>query len=90
MQDLNPTTKRHPRTEEEAFPTGLWWFPHEEHKGMTKLDGFFISGLLMYLIGSFVSIDWNPANWTYECRVVVAVWWIMFGFAFSFKLESKK
>lgn len=92
MKDLNPTTKSYPRSEEEAFPSGQWWFDHEEPKKtrMTKLDGFFISGVLMYLIGSFVSVDWNPVNWTYGCRVVIAAWWVAFGFAFSFKLEFKK
>ena len=89
MKDLNPTTRRYPRTTDEAFPTGHWWYPSEKPKrtSLTKLDGFFISGVLMYLIGSFVSIDWNPVNWTYACRVVIAVWWLVFGFAFSFKLE---
>jgi hypothetical protein len=44
---------------------------------------------VMYLLGAFVSVSWNPVNWTSDARIVCAFWGMVFGFAVSLKLEAK-
>lgn len=51
------------------------------------LTPFAVTCAFMYLIGAFVSVSWNTADWTEYCRIVCAIWGIVFGFALWVKLE---
>ena len=53
LRDLNPTTRRFPRTLSEAFPNDLenakWFFPHENEWSWS--DRFLLTVGLLFWIG---------------------------------------
>jgi steroid 5-alpha reductase family enzyme len=48
---------------------------------------FIVGCIFLYLVGSFISVSWNIADWTENCRIVCTIWGISFGFALLVKLE---
>ena len=48
---------------------------------------FIVGCTFLYLVGSFISVSWNIADWTESCRIVCAIWGISFGFGLLLKLE---
>ncbi len=54
--------------------------------GSTMLP-FAVTFLTMYLVGSFISVSWDIALWTWELRVLMATFGIAFGFALWMRLE---
>jgi len=54
--------------------------------GSTMLP-FVVTCVFMYFIGSFISVDWHPAMWSWELRVLMATFGITFGFALWMRLE---
>jgi Sec-independent protein secretion pathway component TatC len=57
--------------------------------GNTMLP-FVVTFFAMYLVGSFVSVSWDIAAWTWELRVLMATFGITFGFALWMRLECVK
>ena len=51
---------------------------------------FIVTCIFMYLIGSFVSVSWNIADWTMDCRIICSVWAVTFGGGFLVKLEMMR
>lgn len=47
---------------------------------------FIITMFFAYLIGSFLSVAFNPAEWTMDMRVIMAEFGLCFGFALYMKL----
>ncbi len=54
--------------------------------GSTLLP-FAVTFFVMYLVGSFVSVSWDTATWSWELRVLMATFGITFGFALWMRLE---
>ena len=54
------------------------------------LTPFAVSCFFLYLIGSFISVSFNPADWTMDCRIICAVWAVTFGGGFLVKLEMMR
>jgi hypothetical protein len=54
------------------------------------LTPFAVSCFFLYLVGSFISVSWNPADWTMDCRIICAVWAVTFGGGFLVKLEMMR
>lgn len=46
-----------------------------------------IAWACMYLVCSFVNIDWSFVNWSRDSRTICALWSIIFGFALWVRLE---
>lgn len=46
---------------------------------------FVVTLAFFYLIGSFISVSFNPAEWSMECRILTT----MFGFIFGLMVENK-
>jgi uncharacterized protein YneF (UPF0154 family) len=49
---------------------------------------FAVTLAFFYLIGSFISVSFNPAEWTMECRILTTAIGFIFGFMVTYKLES--
>jgi uncharacterized protein YneF (UPF0154 family) len=49
---------------------------------------FAVTLVFFYLIGSFISVSFNPAEWTMECRILTTAIGFIFGFMVAYKLES--
>jgi len=49
---------------------------------------FAVTLAFFYLIGSFISVSFNPAEWTIECRILTTAIGFIFGFMVTHKLES--
>ncbi len=54
--------------------------------GSTLLP-FAVTFFVMYLVGSFESVSWDTATWSWELRVLMATFGITFGFALWMRLE---
>ena len=50
---------------------------------------FCITLFFAYLIGSFLSVSWNAAEWTLDMRVLMAEFGVCFGGALYMKLRSE-
>ena len=50
---------------------------------------FAITLFFAYLIGSFLSVDWNPAEWTMDMRILMTEFGVAFGGALYLKLRSE-
>ena len=48
---------------------------------------FVVSMCLFYLIGSFLSVSFDPAEWTLEMRSLMAIFGGVFGGAMYLKLQ---
>ena len=48
---------------------------------------FVVSCAICYLIGSFISVSFDPANWTMDCRIFMSLCGVAFGFAMLMKIE---
>ena len=48
---------------------------------------FIVTCAVMYLVGSFISVGWDIATWTWELRVLMATFGITFGFALWLRME---
>jgi hypothetical protein len=49
---------------------------------------FVVTLAFFYLIGSFISVSFNPAEWSMECRILTTAIGFIFGFMVTYKLES--
>lgn len=47
---------------------------------------FSVTCFIAYLIGSFLCVDFNPAEWTMDMRILMAEFGVMFGGALYLKL----
>ena len=54
--------------------------------GMTMIP-FMVTCFFMYLVGSFISVGWDIASWTWELRVLTSTFGITFGFALWMRVE---
>lgn len=50
---------------------------------------FVIALFASYLVGSFISVSWDPANWTLDLREYMAVVGTCFGYALHLKLNHE-
>ena len=50
---------------------------------------FVVTLFVAYLIGSFISIAWNPAEWTMDMRILMPEFGVAFGGALYMKLRSE-
>lgn len=57
------------------------------HQSLTPIA---VGLFLFYLIGSFISVSFNPIDWSMECRIVTTVFGFIFGLAIEMKLVSSK
>jgi membrane protein implicated in regulation of membrane protease activity len=57
---------------------------------LSILIPIFLSWLLFYLIGAFVSASWNVSEWTPQARIVCAIWSSVFAYALWYRLENVK
>jgi hypothetical protein len=48
---------------------------------------FVVTCAMFYLIGSFVSVSLDPAEWTADCRVLMCIFGFSFGAALLFRIE---
>lgn len=48
---------------------------------------FVVSCAICYLIGSFISVSFDPAGWTMDCRILMSLFGFSFGFAMLMKIE---
>jgi len=48
---------------------------------------FAVTCAMFYLIGSFVSVSFDPAGWTADCRVLMSIFAFVFGGALLMKIE---
>jgi len=48
---------------------------------------FVVSTTILYLIGSFISVSFDPSGWTFECRMVASIASFAFGFALLMRIE---
>lgn len=51
---------------------------------------FVVSMCLFYLIGSFLSVSFDPAEWTLEMRSLMAIFGGVFGGAMYLKLQLER
>lgn len=51
---------------------------------------FVVSMFCFYLIGSFLSVSFDPAEWTLEMRSLMSIFGGVFGFAIYLKLELER
>lgn len=49
---------------------------------------FAIALAFVYLLGSFVAVSFNPADWSDPSRVIAVFWGSVFGYALHRKLED--
>lgn len=49
---------------------------------------FVVTLAFFYLIGSFISVSFNPAEWSMECRILTTTFGFIFGLMVAHKLES--
>lgn len=47
---------------------------------------FIVTLFMAYLIGSFLNVDFNPAEWTMDMRILMSEFGVMFGGALYLKL----
>lgn len=52
----------------------------------TTTTPFIITLFFAYLIGSFLSVAWNPAEWTIDMRILMSEFGVCFGLALYLKL----
>ena len=50
---------------------------------------FAVTLFIAYLIGSFISIAWNPAEWEMDMRILMSEFGVAFGGALYMKLRSE-
>lgn len=50
---------------------------------------FVVTFFASYLVGSFISVSWDPAGWTLELREYMAVMGVCFGYALHMKLNHE-
>lgn len=48
---------------------------------------FVVTCVILYLIGSFISVSFDPSDWTFECRMVTSIASFAFGFALLMRIE---
>ena len=48
---------------------------------------FVVTCAIFYLIGSFVSVSFDPDYWTADCRVLMCLFSFSFGAALLFRIE---
>jgi hypothetical protein len=48
---------------------------------------FIVACGVFYLIGSFVSVSFDPTNWTADCRVLMCIFAFAFGVALLVRIE---
>ena len=48
---------------------------------------FVVSMFMFYLVGSFLSVSFDPAEWTLEMRSLMAIFGGVFGWAMYLKLQ---
>ena len=51
---------------------------------------FVVSMFMFYLIGSFLSVSFDPAEWTLEMRSLMAIFGGVFGGAMYLKLQLER
>lgn len=51
---------------------------------------FAVTYFMFYLIGSFVSVSFDPTIWTPECRIICSVFGFAWGVALLTKLEMMR
>jgi hypothetical protein len=51
---------------------------------------FVVSLFMFYLIGSFLSVSFDPAEWTLEMRSLMAIFGGVFGGAMYLKLQLER
>ena len=56
--------------------------------GVTLIP-FAVTMFCCYLIGSFISVSFNPALWTMEMRILMALVGVMFGGALCVKVGGE-
>jgi len=49
-----------------------------------------VSMFMFYLVGSFLSVSFDPAEWTLEMRSLMAIFGGVFGGAMYLKLQLEK
>jgi hypothetical protein len=47
---------------------------------------FVVTLFMAYLVGSFLSVSFNPAEWTLDMRIIMAEFGVCFGIALYLKL----
>jgi ABC-type multidrug transport system permease subunit len=55
------------------------------HQSLTPIA---VGLFLFYLIGSFISVSFNPVDWSIECRILTTVFGFIFGLMIEMKLKS--
>lgn len=51
---------------------------------------FIVTCLMAYLIGSFLNVSFNPAEWTMDMRILMSEFGVMFGGALYLKLYYER
>lgn len=55
----------------------------------TTVTPFIVTFACAYLVGSFISVSWDPMNWTLELREYMTVLGTCFGYALYLKLDHE-
>ncbi len=50
---------------------------------------FIVAFLGCYLVGSFISVSWDPSGWTLDLRQFMAIAGTCFGYALHLKLNNE-
>jgi len=48
---------------------------------------FVVTCAMFYLVGSFISVSFDPDYWTQDCRVLMSLFGFTFGAALLFRIE---
>ena len=56
----------------------------------TTIVPFGVTLAMAYLIGSFLNVSWNPAEWPLDMRIVMATFGWCFGIALYMKLKFER
>jgi hypothetical protein len=50
---------------------------------------FVVAFFASYLVGSFISVSWDPSGWTLDLREFMAIAGTCFGYALHLKLNNE-
>jgi len=57
--------------------------------GLTSIP-FITTMFFAYLIGSFLNVSWDPAEWTMDMRILMSIFGMCFGGALYVKLRWER